>query len=149
MRMIAIIGASECDSGLFKAAETAGAHIAETGSVLLCGGLSGVMEAACRGAKSRGGITVGIIPGLTGENPYSDIVIRTGLGQARNAVLVQSAGAIVAIGGEYGTLAEIATALKMGKPVFGYRTWDIMGVKACESPEDAVIKAIRACDLSH
>ncbi len=147
MTQIAIIGAGDCNcnSDLYSAAETAGARVAETGAVLLTGGLSGVMEAACKGAKSRGGTTVGIIPFLDGENTYADIVIRTGLGQARNMVLVQSAGAVVAIGGGYGTLSEIASALKLGKQVFGFRTWEIKGVIACESSVEAVIKAIDAC----
>ena len=145
MAQIAVIGAGSCDPDLYSAAEAAGARVAEMGAILLTGGLSGVMEAACKGAKSRGGTTVGIIPMLTGENTYNDIVIRTGLGIARNTVLVQSAGAVVAIGGEYGTLSEIASALKLGKKVFGYKTWDIKGVAACDSPVEAVIKAIDAC----
>ena len=148
MMHIAIIGAAECDSELYSAAEAAGTLLAEMGAILLTGGLSGVMEAACKGAKSRGGTTVGVIPHLTGENSYTDIVIRTGLGQARNTVLVQSAGSIVAIGGEYGTLSEIALALKLGKPVFGFRTWEIKGVNTCESPGDAVIKAVHASSRS-
>ena len=145
MAQIAVIGAGSCDPDLYSAAEAAGARVAEMGAILLTGGLSGVMEAACKGAKSRGGTTVGIIPMLTGENAYNDIVIRTGLGIARNTVLVQSADAVVAIGGEYGTLSEIAAALKLGKKVFGYKTWDIKGVEACDSPVDAVIRAIDAC----
>jgi uncharacterized protein (TIGR00725 family) len=145
MAQIAVIGAGSCDRDLYSAAEAAGARVAEMDAILLTGGLSGVMEAACKGAKSRGGITVGIIPSLSGENAYNDIVIRTGLGQARNTVLVQSADAVVAIGGEYGTLSELAAALKLGKQVFGYKTWDIKGVQACDSPVDAVIRAIDAC----
>ncbi len=145
MTQIAVIGAGSCGPDLYSAAESAGARVAEMGAVLLTGGLAGVMEAACKGAKSRGGITVGIIPSLTGENAYTGIVIRTGLGQARNTVLVQSAGAVVAIGGEYGTLSEIAVALKLGKQVFGYKTWDIEGVHDCDSPVDAVTRAIDAC----
>ena len=151
MTRIAIIGAGDCDcdSDLYTAAETAGARVAETGAVLLTGGLFGVMEAASRGAKSRGGTTVGIIPTLDGENAYTDIVIRTGLGQARNTVLVQSAGAVVAIGGGYGTLSEIAAALKLKKKVFGFRTWDINGVIACETSVEAVTRAIDACRTSN
>jgi uncharacterized protein (TIGR00725 family) len=148
MKQIAVIGAGECSHELSLAAKRAGSCIAGEGATLLCGGLSGVMEAACRGAKEKGGTTVGILPGLTGENPYVDTIIRTGLGQARNVVLVQSADAVIAIGGEYGTLSEIATALKTGRPVFGYRTWDIRGVISCESPEDAVFRAVHACDPS-
>lgn len=103
------------------------------------------MEAAAKGANVTGGITVGIIPGISGENLNSGIVIRTGIGHARNIILVQPADAIIAIGGSYGTLSEIAVALKMGKPVFGYHTWEIPGVIACDTPDDAVIRAVDAC----
>jgi uncharacterized protein (TIGR00725 family) len=106
------------------------------------------MEAAAKGAHVQGGTTVGIIPGISGENHDSGIVIRTGIGHARNIILVQSADAIIAIGGSYGTLSEIAAALKMGKPVFGYHTWEIPGVIACDTPYDAVIRAVDACDPS-
>jgi uncharacterized protein (TIGR00725 family) len=108
--------------------------------VLICGGLGGVMEAACRGAKQTGGTTVGILPGddRSAANPYVDIVIPTGLGEARNAIVVRSADALIAIGGAYGTLSEIAFALKAGKRVVGLGTWEVEGVLAGGSPAAAV-----------
>ncbi|NYT05702.1 MAG: TIGR00725 family protein [Methanomicrobiales archaeon] len=145
---IAVIGASVCSPAEAEAAETAGYLIAGNGAVLLSGGRSGVMEAACRGAREAGGTTVGILPGREGGNPYCDVTIKSGLGIARNAVLVSSADAVVAIGGGAGTLSEIGIALKLGIPVFGVRTWEIEGVFACATPEEAVLMAVRAARLS-
>ncbi len=139
---IGVIGPGDCTPEEYAAAMMAGELIAEQEGVLLCGGLSGVMEAACRGAKVRSGRTVGIIPHTGEGNPYIDLVIRTGLGYARNAVLVQSSDAIVAIGGSYGTLSEIAIALKIGRTVCGYRSWDIPGVSISRTPEEAVSMAV-------
>jgi len=116
--------------------------------VLVCGGLGGVMEAACRGAKAAGGITVGILAGVdrSDANGYVDLAIPTGLGEARNAIVVRAGDALVAIGGGYGTLSEIALALRREKRVVGLGTWDVDGVEAVESPE-AAIEAVLA-DLS-
>jgi uncharacterized protein (TIGR00725 family) len=141
---IAVIGKEECTEEEYGAARTAGSLIAAGHAVLCCGGRGGVMEAACRGAKDKGGTTVGILPDTGQGNPFLDIVIRTGMGHARNVILVQSADAVVAIGGGYGTLSEIAIALKAGKEVFGYRTWEIGGVTACSTPGEAVSRAIAA-----
>lgn len=149
MKQVAVIGAGECTEEESRAAVTIGGLLASHHVILCTGGLGGVMEAAAKGAYTQGGITVAFIPGISGENPYSGIVIRTGMGHARNIVLVQSADAVIAIGGSYGTLSEIAVALKMGKPVFGYHTWEIPGIIACDTPDDAVFKAIGACDQSH
>ena len=109
------------------AAEEAGAAVAAAGAVLVCGGLGGVMEAACRGARSRRGLAVGILPGLDREaaNGWVSVAIPTRLGEARNALVVRAADALVAVGGEYGTLSEIALGLKAGKPVVGIGTWDL------------------------
>jgi len=148
MNQVAVIGAGDCTDDEYRVAEKVGGLLASHHVILCCGGLGGVMEAAAKGAHTQGGITVGIIPGISGENPYSEIVIRTGMGHARNIVLVQSADSVIAIGGSYGTLSEIAAALKMGKPVFGYHTWEIPGVIPCDSPDDAVIRAVGACDQS-
>jgi uncharacterized protein (TIGR00725 family) len=106
------------------------------------------MEAACRGAKEAGGMTVGILPGTdrAAANPYVDVAIPTGLGEARNALVVRTAQALVAVGGGYGTLSEIALALKAGKRVVGIGTWDIDGVEPADSPEAAVKSVLR--DLS-
>jgi uncharacterized protein (TIGR00725 family) len=108
--------------------------------VLVCGGLFGVMEAVCRGAKETGAVTVGILPGddRSAANAFVDVAIPTGLGEARNALVVGAADALIAIGRGYGTLSEIALALKAGKRVVGVGTWDVEGVEAVDSPEAAV-----------
>src|SRR5512137_2310672 len=142
MGQIAVIGAVDADPHEMAAAAAAGALIAKHGAVLVCGGLGGVMEAACRGAKEVGGTTVGILPGTEEGNPYLDIIIRTGLGHARNILVVLSADAVIAVGGGYGTLSEIAFALRTGRPVYGINTWDIEGVFPCSSPEEAVTRAV-------
>jgi len=120
-----------------------GSLIALRGATLICGGLSGVMEAASKGAKSHGGLTIGILPHNDKKeaNPYIDIPIATGLGLTRNAIIARAADVLIAVGGEYGTLSEIAFALQMGKPVVGIRTWDIKGVIVAEKAADAVNKA--------
>ena len=102
------------------------------------------MEAACRGAKMAGGLTVGILPGAdrSEANPFVDVALPTGLGEARNALVVRAVDALVAVAGEYGTLSEIALALKTGKPVVGLDTWDIDGVIVASSPADAVSRAL-------
>jgi uncharacterized protein (TIGR00725 family) len=117
-----------------------GRELAARGAVVVCGGLGGVMEAACRGAKAGGGRTVGILPGIdrAAANPFVDTAIPTGLGEARNALVVRAADALIAVGGGYGTLSEIALALKAGKPVVGLDSWDIEGVVAVAEPEAAV-----------
>jgi uncharacterized protein (TIGR00725 family) len=145
---IAVIGAAECTPEEAAAAGTIGHLIAGNGEVLCCGGRGGVMEAACRGAKENGGLTVGVLPGTEGGNPHLDVRIKSNLGNARNAVLVASADAVIAVGGGYGTLSEIALALKSGIPVFGYLTWEIEGVMRCQTPEEAVLMAVRAARLS-
>ena len=145
---IAVIGKEDCTEEEYRAARAAGSAIAGMPAVLCCGGRGGVMEAASRGAREAGGTTVGILPDTGRGNPYLDVVIRTGMGYGRNAILVLSADAVVAIGGGYGTLSEIAIALKIGKKVFGYRTWEIEGVAACSSPEEAVSRAVAAAGRS-
>jgi uncharacterized protein (TIGR00725 family) len=125
-----------------------GRELGSRGVVLVTGGLGGVMEAACRGARGAGGMTIGILPGTDRSvaNPYVDVAIPTGLGEARNALVVRAADALIAVGGAYGTLSEIAFALKAGKRVVGLGTWDIDGVEAADSPEAAVETVLR--DLS-
>ncbi len=145
---VAVIGPGTCTPEEYAAGQRTGRVIAESNAILLCGGLGGVMEAACRGAREGCGITIGILPGATGENPYLSVVIRSDLGNARNAVIVRSADAVVAIGGAYGTLSEIALALKAGKTVSGFMTWDIPGVVSCASPEDAAVRALDAARRS-
>ncbi len=145
---IAVIGRGNCSDEEYEAAETIGYLIAGNRETVCCGGLGGVMEAVCRGAKEAGGTTVGILPDTGDGNAYLDVVVRTGMGHARNVVLVHSADAVIAVGGGYGTLSEIAVSLKTGKPVFGLLTWKIEGVMACATPEEAVILAVRAGRLS-
>jgi len=141
---VAVIGAVDCSEGDARAAEEIGRTLAENGVVLISGGMSGVMEASCRGAAASGGVTVGILPGAGSENPYVSVQIRTGMSHARNFIVVESADAVIAVGGGYGTLSEIAFALKTGKPIFGYMTWDIPGVIACPTPRDTCVRALSA-----
>jgi uncharacterized protein (TIGR00725 family) len=117
-----------------------GRELAARGAVVVCGGLGGVMEAACRGAKEAGGRTVGILPGTdrAAANAFVDVAIASGLGEARNALVVRAADALIAVGGGYGTLSEIALALKAGKRVVGLDSWDIEGVVAVADPQAAV-----------
>jgi len=145
---VAVIGPGTCTPGEYAAGQTVGRILAENNAILLCGGLGGVMEAACRGAREGNGTTAGILPDAGGGNPYLSVVIRSDLGNARNAVLVQSADAVIAVGGAYGTLSEIALALKIGKAVFGFQTWDIAGVTLCTSPEEAAVRALAAAHRS-
>ena len=125
--IIAVVGDSSCSPEEAKLAETIGELLAQQGVTVICGGLGGVMEAVCRGAKSKGGLTVGILPGQDSStgNAWVDVPVVTGIGEARNAVVVKSARAVIAIGGSYGTLSEIAYALKSGVPVIGLNTWSL------------------------
>jgi len=125
--IIAVIGDSSCSAEEGKLAETLGEQLAQRGATVICGGLGGVMEAVCRGAKSKGGLTIGILPGEdpSTANPWVNIPIVTGIGEARNMAVVKSAQAVIAIGGKYGTLSEIAYALKSGIPVVGLNTWSL------------------------
>lgn len=125
--LVAVIGAASCDEKVAALAREVGREIARRGAILVCGGRGGVMEAACQGAKAEGGLTVGILPGVDRReaNPYVDVPIVTGLGEARNAVIARTADVVIAIHGGYGTLSEIGLALKMGKPVVGLHTWEL------------------------
>ncbi|MEX2196295.1 MAG: TIGR00725 family protein [Thermoleophilaceae bacterium] len=126
-RYVAVAGPGECDAPTLALAEEVGRELAARGAVLVCGGLGGVMEAACRGAKAVGGSTVGILPGTdrSAANPFVDVALPTGLGEARNTLVVRAADALVAVGGEFGTLSEIAFALKTGVRVVGVNTWEL------------------------
>jgi len=124
---VAVIGGGHCTNEEALLAEEVGRGIAQQGAVLICGGLGGVMEAACKGAVAAGGTTIGILPGdsAASANPYICLPIVTGMGQARNAVVVKSAQVVIAIGGGYGTLSEIGHALRSNIPVVGLRTWSV------------------------
>jgi len=136
---IAVIGGGECSPMVRDMAHHLGKLLAEQGHILLCGGLGGVMEAACSGAREAGGLAVGILPAELAEaNECIDIAIATGMGHARNVIIVKSADAIVALPGSYGTLSEIALALKMKKRVISLKSWDIPGTLKAETPEEAL-----------
>jgi uncharacterized protein (TIGR00725 family) len=124
---VAVIGAGDASGQEVEAAEEVGRALGAAGAVLVCGGLGGVMEGACRGAAEAGGTTVGILPGVRREdgNPWLHLALPTGLGEARNALVVRAADAVVAVGGEWGTLSEIALARKCGVPVIGLGTWEL------------------------
>ena len=147
---IAVIGGNDVSPPIEALAEEIGREIARQGAVLVCGGLGGVMEAACRGADGEGGLTVGILPGDNRQsaNPYVKIPIPTGIGYARNAAVAKSAQAVIAIDGSYGTLTEIAYALQGGIPVIGLDTWSISinnkedcSIIRVDTPKEAVEKA--------
>ena len=122
-----MVGPGQATGQELATAEEVGRLLAEEGVVLICGGLGGAMEAACRGAKEAGGTTVGILPGhdRAAANPHVDVAIATGLGEARNALVVRAADALIAVGGGFGTLSEIALGLKSGKPVIGIGSWEL------------------------
>jgi len=138
---VAIIGAGRADGDLMVLACRTGALVAEHNWTLICGGMGGVMEAASEGARSRGGVVIGLLPGTAkGDgNPYLDVSLPTGLGEGRNVLVARAADALIAIGGEYGTLSEIALGLKMGKPVVSLRSWTPGdAIIVADSPEEAV-----------
>ena len=126
-RYISVIGGGECGPAERKLAEEVGALVAQRGATLICGGLGGVMEAVCKGAKSEQGLTIGVLPGddKSEANPYVDVAIATGMGIGRNLIIIRSADAVISISGGFGTLSEIAFALQLQKPVVGINTWDI------------------------
>jgi len=150
-RFIAVIGGSDCTSGEARRAEEVGQELARNGAILICGGLGGVMEAACKGASAEGGLTIGILPGGSRQaaNRYVQIPVVTNLGEARNVIVVKSAGAVIAVGGSYGTLSEIGHALRNGIPVVGLNTWSLSrndqpdnSIVLARDPADAVNKAL-------
>jgi hypothetical protein len=152
---IAVIGGSQCTSSEAELARAVGRELAQRQAILICGGLGGIMEAACQGAREAGGTTIGILPGdnRLSANPYVQIPIVTGVGYARNAIVVKSAQAVIAIDGSYGTLSEIAYALQSGLPVIGLNTWSLSlngqkdnSIIPAQSPQEAVEKAIAAAD---
>ena len=140
-KYVGVIGAGECSDKIYQIARNVGLEIGKKGWIVVCGGLGGVMEAAARGCIDAGGMTVGILPGLEKEsaNPYIKIPIPTGLGEGRNLLVVRASDVLVSIAGEYGTLSEIALALKIKKPVIGLETWEnIKGVRYVANPREAI-----------
>lgn len=146
-RHVAVVGAGEdVAAEALAAAEAVGAELARRGAVVVTGGLGGVMEAACRGARAAGGMTLGILPGAdrAAANAHVQVAVATGMGELRNGLVVRSADALVAIAGGHGTLSEIALALKAGKRVVGIGTWEIEGVLPAAGAEEAVALALGA-----
>jgi len=153
--IIAVIGGGKCPKNIARLAEEVGRELAEHGATLICGGLGGVMEAACKGAKEAGGQTIGILPGnrTVNANPYVEIPIVTGMGEMRNVIIVKSAQAVIAIDGEFGTLSEIGHALKNRVPVIGLNTWELSkqgeakhAIIIAQNAKDAVEKALAAAN---
>jgi uncharacterized protein (TIGR00725 family) len=144
-RYVAVVGPGDASPAELAVSEELGAALASAGAVVVCGGLGGVMEAACRGAKSRRGLTVGLLPGLdrSAANGWVDVAIPTGMGELRNGLVVRAADAVVAVGGGAGTLSEIAFALKAGRPVMGIGTFTLDGVAVAGSAEEAAALAVR------
>ena len=155
-KFIAVIGGNQCEPEGLRMAEEVGRELAKRGAVLICGALGGVMEAACKGAQSVGGITIGVLPrdDRHEANPYVQIPIVTGMGYARNAIIVKSSQAIIAIDGVYGTLSEIGHALRSGIPVIGLNTWSLSrngqqdnSIIPSQDPIEAVSKALNLATI--
>jgi uncharacterized protein (TIGR00725 family) len=150
---VAVCGSGTATEGEAARAEEVGRLLAEAGAIVVCGGLTGVMDAAARGAAAAGGTAVGLLPGAdrTEASEHLTVSLPLGMGEARNAFVVRAADALIAVGGEWGTLSEIALAVKMGKPVIGLDTWHPArdgvvsgGVQAAADPADAVARALRS-----
>ncbi len=149
---IAVVGRGEHERAAYELAEEIGRLLAEAGAVLVCGGLGGVMEAACKGAKSAGGTTIGFLPRTTRAeaNAYVDFALATGMGEMRNMLVVQAADAVIAVSGEFGTLSEIGFALRVDKPVVGLQTWELSkagaksdAIRVADDPTEAVELALK------
>jgi uncharacterized protein (TIGR00725 family) len=149
---VAVCGPARATQDEVAAAEEIGRLLAQRGAVVLSGGLSGVMEASCRGAKSAGGTTLGVLPGTDRReaNDYVDFSVPTGMGEMRNMLIVRAADALIAVAGEFGTLSEVAFALKVGVPVVGLGTWELSkagerveAFETADNPGDAVDRALR------
>ncbi|MBD3381747.1 MAG: TIGR00725 family protein [candidate division Zixibacteria bacterium] len=144
---IGVIGAGQCNSEITTKAFELGQEIARSGAILVCGGLGGVMRAVSKGARAEGGVTIGVIPGDSKEdaNEYIDYPICTGMGQARNLVIINTADVLIAVAGQYGTLSEIGFARKSGKPVISLGSWEIDdSIVRAENAKEAVQLALQA-----
>jgi uncharacterized protein (TIGR00725 family) len=154
---VAVCGAGVATPDEEAIAEEIGRRLAERGAVVVSGGMTGVMEASCRGAKASGGTTLGILPGTDRReaNEFIDLAIPTGMGEMRNALIVRAADVLIAVSGEFGTLSEVALALNIGVPVVGLTTWElgksgerVEAFEAADSPEEAVTRALALADPS-
>jgi uncharacterized protein (TIGR00725 family) len=143
---VAVVGPGRAAPDELARAEEVGAGLAAAGAVVVTGGLGGVMEAACRGARSRRGLTLGLLPGAdrSEANGWVEVAVATGLGELRNGLVVRASDAVVAVGGGAGTLSELGFALKLGRPVVGLGTWEVAGVPRAADPADAVARALGA-----
>jgi uncharacterized protein (TIGR00725 family) len=150
---ISVIGGAEGEAEIIRDAEAVGRAIAEAGAVLVCGARTGVMEAASKGASEAGGVVLGVLPTVSpgDANEYVTYVVATGIGQARNLAVVASGDAVIAVGGEWGTLSEIAHARKLGRPVVALQSWTLrnragtdLGIVEADTPEEAVTAALAA-----
>lgn len=144
-RQVAVVGAGRADAETAALAEALGGELARLGAVTCCGGLGGVMEAACRGARAAGGSTLGLLPGgeHAAANAHCELVVPTGLGEGRNLLVVRAGEAVVALSGGPGTLSEVALALKIGRPIVGLRAWaQVEGVRVVEEPLEAARLAV-------
>ena len=148
---VAVSGGGDADQAACRLAEEVGRQLARRGVVVVTGGLGGAMEAACRGAKAEGGTTLGILPtrDRADANEWVDVAVPTGLGEARNALVVRAADALIAVAGEFGTLSEIALALKAGTPVVGLETWELArggrpveAIVVASTPAEAAERAV-------
>jgi uncharacterized protein (TIGR00725 family) len=148
---VSVIGAGEASAELLAQAEAVGREVAQAGAVLVSGGRGGVMEAASRGASEAGGVTVGLLPDRdrAHANAFLTVSIPTGMGELRNGLVARAGDAVIAIGGEFGTLSEIGFALKLGRPVVGLGTWELArggepvdAIEVASTPEDAVARAL-------
>ena len=148
---ISVIGGAEGEPEILRDAEAVGRGIAEAGAVLVCGGLTGVMEAASKGASEAGGTVLAVLPTVSpaDANPYVTHAVATGTGHARNLAVVASGEAVIAVGGEWGTLSEIAYARKLGRPVVTIQSWPLrnragtdLGIVEAETPGEAVAAAL-------
>ena len=149
--LISVIGGSTCTEDEARMAEAVGAELAARGATVVCGGLTGVMEAACRGARRAGGHTIALLPGddPRAANPDIEFAIPTGLGHARNVLVARAGRAVIAVAGSYGTLSELSLALVYGIPVVALHTWDVSlhgmppkGIYRADNPVDAVDQAL-------
>jgi uncharacterized protein (TIGR00725 family) len=143
---IGVIGAGTCTDATYQIARNLGFEIGKKGWVLICGGLEGVMEGAARGCSEAGGLTVGLLPGLTkhSANPFIRAPIPTGLAEGRNLLIVRASDLLISISGGYGTLSEIALALKINKPVIGLDTWkEIAGIHYATNSREAIRLAVQ------
>jgi uncharacterized protein (TIGR00725 family) len=141
---IAIVGPGDATPDQTALAEEIGAGLATAGATIVTGGLGGVMEAACRGARSKHGTTLGLLPGddRGAANGWVEVAVATGLGELRNGLIVRASDALVAVGGGAGTLSEVALALKLGKPVVGVGTWAVQGIEQVDGASEAVARAL-------